>query len=297
MSKNNPLNMRGIEFTEFAAPINVQQNGGLADQMSGLFFAFGFSKLKKHASKEIIYYRQNNIHFLLNYEKSGFSSDFAKKHGSAICSMGWRVEDAEFAFDKAIRRGARPADEAVKDLVYPAIYGIGDSLIYFIDHYDDDNSLWDSDFVDLDEPIVVESKGFQEIDHLTNNVHQGTMDTWATFYKDVFGFEEVRYFDIRGQKTALLSYALRSPDGSFCIPINEGRDNNNNQIDEYLNDYNGPGVQHLAFLTNDLVGSCDLLKDTHIKTLDITKNTTIPFLLGYHGSAKIKKRSRNTKYW
>ena len=269
MSKNNPLNMRGIEFTEFAAPINVQQNGGLADQMSGLFFAFGFSKLKKHASKEIIYYRQNNIHFLLNYEKSGFSSDFAKKHGSAICSLGWRVEDAEFAFDKAIRRGARPADEAVKDLVYPAIYGIGDSLIYFIDHYDDDNSLWDSDFVDLDEPIVVESKGFQEIDHLTNNVHQGTMDTWATFYKDVFGFEEVRYFDIRGQKTALLSYALRSPDGSFCIPINEGRDNNNNQIDEYLNDYNGPGVQHLAFLTNDLVGSCDLLKDTHIKTLDI----------------------------
>ena len=261
--------MRGIEFTEFAAPINVQQNGGLANQISGLFFAFGFSKLKKHASKEIIYYRQNNIHFLLNYEKSGFSSDFAKKHGSAICSMGWRVEDAEFAFDKAIRRGARPADEAVKDLVYPAIYGIGDSLIYFIDHYDDDNSLWDSDFVDLDEPIVVESKGFQEIDHLTNNVHQGTMDTWATFYKDVFGFEEVRYFDIRGQKTALLSYALRSPDGSFCIPINEGRDNNNNQIDEYLNDYNGPGVQHLAFLTNDLVGSCDLLKDTHIKTLDI----------------------------
>ena len=261
--------MRGIEFTEFAAPVNGIHNGSLNDQISGLFFAFGFSKLKKYKNKKIIYYRQNNIHFLLNYEKSGFSSDFAKKHGPAISSMGWRVENAEFALNEAIRRGARPADETVKDLAYPAIYGIGDSLIYFIDHYDDDNSLWDSDFVDLDEPIVVESKGFQEIDHLTNNVHQGTMDTWATFYKDVFGFEEVRYFDIRGQKTALLSYALRSPDGSFCIPINEGRDNNNNQIDEYLNDYNGPGVQHLAFLTNDLVGSCDLLKDTHIKTLDI----------------------------
>jgi 4-hydroxyphenylpyruvate dioxygenase len=98
------------------------------------------------------------------------------------------------------------------------------------------------------------------------------MDTWAKFYKDVFGFEEVRYFDIRGQKTALLSYALRSPDGSFCIPINEGRDNDNNQIDEYLDDYNGPGVQHLAFLTNDLVESCDLLKNTNIKTLDIHEN-------------------------
>ena len=261
--------MRGIEFTEFAAPVNGIHNGSLNDQISGLFFAFGFSKLKKCKNKEIIYYRQNNIHFLLNYEKSGFSSDFAKNHGPAISSMGWRVENAEFALNEAIRRGARPADETVKDLAYPAIYGIGDSLIYFIDQYDENNSIWDKDFIDLDDPIVVESKGFLAIDHLTNNVYQGTMDTWAKFYKDVFGFEEVRYFDIRGQKTALLSYALRSPDGSFCIPINEGRDNNNNQIDEYLNDYNGPGVQHLAFLTSDLVGSCDLLKDTHINTLDI----------------------------
>ncbi len=272
MSKNNFLNMRGIEFTEFAAPVDGIHNGSLNDQMSGLFFAFGFSKLKKHANKEIIYYRQNKIHFLLNYEKSGFSSDFAKKHGPAICSMGWRVENAEFALNEAIRRGARPADEAVKDLAYPAIYGIGDSLIYFIDQYDDNNSIWDNDFIDLDDPIVVESKGFLAIDHLTNNVYQGTMDTWANFYKDVFGFEEVRYFDIRGQKTALLSYALRSPDGSFCIPINEGRDNDNNQIDEYLDDYNGPGVQHLAFLTNDLVESCDLLINTNIKTLDIHEN-------------------------
>ena len=261
--------MRGIEFTEFAAPVNGIHNGSLNDQISGLFFAFGFSKLKKYKNKNIIYYRQNNIHFLLNYEKSGFSSNFAKNHGPAISSMGWRVENAEFALNEAIRRGARPADETVKDLAYPAIYGIGDSLIYFIDQYDENNSIWANDFIDLDDPIVVESKGFLAIDHLTNNVYQGTMDTWAKFYKDVFGFEEVRYFDIRGQKTALLSYALRSPDGSFCIPINEGRDNDNNQIDEYLDDYNGPGVQHLAFLTNDLVESCDLLKNTDIKTLDI----------------------------
>jgi len=264
--------MRGIEFTEFAAPVNGIHNGSLNDQISGLFFAFGFSKLKKYKNKKIIYYRQNNIHFLLNYEKSGFSSNFAKNHGPAISSMGWRVENAEFALNEAIRRGARPADETVKDLAYPAIYGIGDSLIYFIDQYDENNSIWANDFIDLDDPIVVESKGFLAIDHLTNNVYQGTMDTWAKFYKDVFGFEEVRYFDIRGQKTALLSYALRSPDGSFCIPINEGRDNDNNQIDEYLDDYNGPGVQHLAFLTNDLVESCDLLKNTNIKTLDIHKD-------------------------
>jgi len=268
MSQSNPLNMRGYEFTEFIAPENGVYDGSLDHHMSGIFFAFGFSKLKKHMEKDIFYFRQNNIHFLLNQESSGFSSNFARKHGPSISSMGWRVDDAEFAFNEAIRRGAKPADEGLKDLDYPAIYGIGDSLIYFIDRFEN-NSIWDRDFVDLDKPIVVESKGFQSIDHLTNNVYQGTMDTWAKFYKNIFGFEEVRYFDIKGKKTALLSYALRSPDGSFCIPINEGRDNKNNQIDEYLDEYDGPGVQHLAFLTNDLVGSCDLLQQTSINTLDI----------------------------
>ena len=133
MSENNPLNMRGFEFTEFVAPKN--------DFMSKIFFELGFSKLKKYDKKEIIYYRQNDIHFLLNYEKDGFSSGFAKKHGPAISSMGWRVENAEFALNEAIRRGAKSPDESVKDLAYPAIYGIGGSLIYFIDQYDENNSI------------------------------------------------------------------------------------------------------------------------------------------------------------
>ena len=263
MRDNNPLNMRGIEFTEFASPQN--------DYITPIFMEFGFSKLKRHINKNIIYFNQNDIHFLFNNEKDGFSSNFAKKHGPAICSMGWRVDNAMFAFEEALKRGAKAADQSFKDLPYPAIYGIGDSLIYFIDQYENGNTIWDTDFVDLEEPILIESKGFKSIDHLTNNVYKGTMDKWARFYKEIFGFEEIRYFDIRGEKTALISYALRSPDGSFCIPINEGKDDNNNQIDEYLNEYNGPGVQHIAFLTDDLVGSCDLLKDTHIETLDINK--------------------------
>jgi 4-hydroxyphenylpyruvate dioxygenase len=261
---NNPLEMRGIEFTEFVSSEN--------EFMDKVFLEFGFSKLKKHSEKDIFYYNQNNIHFLLNYEKRGFSSEFSKKHGPAICSMGWRVENAEFALEEAVRRGAKAVVDSSKDLPYPAIYGIGDSLIYFIDNFEDNGSIWETDFIDLDSPVKVGSKGFIEIDHLTNNVYKGTMEKWATFYKEVFGFKEVRYFDIKGKKTALISYALQSPDGSFCIPINEGKDDNNNQIDEYLGEYNGPGVQHLAFRTNDLVNSCDLLNGTHIDTLDINED-------------------------
>ena len=260
---NNPLKMCGIEFTEFVSPNN--------NDISQIFLEFGFSKIKKCAYKNIICYNQNEINLLLNYDKNGHAADFARQHGPSICSMGWRVEDAKFAFDEAIRRGAQPAHKT--DLDYPAIYGIGNSIIYFVNQYENKKkSLWETDFIDLDNPIMVQSKGFLSIDHLTNNVFRGTMDIWADFYKKVFGFKEVRYFDIRGQKTALLSYALQSPDGSFCIPINEGRDDNNNQIDEYLDEYRGSGIQHLAFSTKDLVKSCDLLKDTCIKTLDIHEN-------------------------
>jgi len=260
---NNPLKMCGIEFTEFVGPNN--------NDISQIFLEFGFSKIKKCAYKNIICYNQNEINLLLNYDKNGHAADFARQHGPSICSMGWRVEDAEFAFDEAIRRGAQRAHKT--DLDYPAIYGIGNSIIYFVNQYENKKkSLWETDFIDLDNPIMVQSKGFLSIDHLTNNVFRGTMDIWAEFYKKVFGFKEVRYFDIRGQKTALLSYALQSPDGSFCIPINEGRDDNNNQIDEYLDEYRGSGIQHLAFSTKDLVKSCDLLEDTCIKTLDIHEN-------------------------
>ncbi|WP_119968629.1 4-hydroxyphenylpyruvate dioxygenase [Shewanella japonica] len=260
-SETNPLGLLGIEFTEFASPDT--------DFMHQVFIDFGFSMLKKAKANDIVYYKQNDINFLLNKSKQGFSADFAKSHGPAICSMGWRVEDAEFAFNEAVARGAKPADDAAKDMAYPAIYGIGDSLIYFIDVFGEAQNIYKNDFEDLAEPMIVEEKGFMEVDHLTNNVYKGTMEKWANFYKDIFAFTEVRYFDISGAQTALVSYALRSPDGSFCIPINEGKGNNNNQIDEYLGEYNGPGVQHLAFRSRDIVGSLDAMEGTAIKTLDI----------------------------
>ncbi|MBM7073646.1 4-hydroxyphenylpyruvate dioxygenase [Shewanella sp. 202IG2-18] len=260
-SEQNPLGLMGIEFTEYATPDT--------DFMHKVFKDFGFSMLKKHKEKDILYYQQNNIHFLLNNEKKGFSAEFAKKHGPAITSMGWRVEDAEFAYKAAVERGAKAADDSVKDLDYPAIYGIGNSLIYFIDVFGEENNIYNNDFVDLEHPELIQEKGFMEVDHLTNNVYKGTMQHWADFYKNIFGFTEVRYFDINGAQTGLTSFALRSPDGSFCIPINEGKDDDKNQIDEYLKEYDGPGVQHLAFTSRDIVASLDAMEGSSIKTLDI----------------------------
>ncbi len=263
MNDQNPIGLRGIEFIEFA--------GEPLDQLDALFWAFGFSKKYRHPQLDITVYNQNDINFLLNGERNGFSGHFAKLHGPSVSAMGWRVDDAELAKQEAIRRGARAADPKTCDLPYPAIYGIGDSLIYFIERFGAKGSIYEADFVSLDRPRLQPDKGFLAIDHLTNNVPQGQMERWADFYKTIFGFTEVRYFDIKGVKTGLTSHALRSPDGSFCIPINQPKDGKD-QIAEYLNEYKGPGVQHLAFSTRDILASLDALKDSAIETLDIDES-------------------------
>lgn len=260
MTQHNPLKLRGIEFTEFCGPSSAQ--------LEKLFWAFGFSRLRRHPHKAIDYFRQNDIHFLVNGERQGFSAEFAKMHGPSICSMGWRVDDAAYALEQAVKRGARAVADADRDHPYPAVYGIGESLIYFIEPTESGVSIYERDFAALANPEVQPDKGFLVVDHLTNNVPAGEQNKWADFYKNVFGFTEVRYFDIQGVKTGLTSYALRSPDGSFCIPINQPK-NEQDQIAEYLRDYRGPGVQHLAFLTKDILASLDQLAGSDIETLDI----------------------------
>lgn len=260
----NPLGLKGgIEFIEFTTP-----DPNAADR---LLKGFGFSKLMKHRDKNLFYYRQNDIHILLNHGESGFERAFAEQHGPSICAMGWRVEDAKKAFDTALERGAQAfisGKMGACDLSLPAIYGIGDSIIYFVGQNEQKSYLQEQGFVPLDVPEIMPDKGFVRVDHLTNNVYKNTMRYWADFYKTIFGFTEVRYFDIKGQKTGLTSFALRSPDKSFSIPINEGNESKS-QIEEYLREYRGAGVQHLAFLSANLPASIQKLQGSGIATLDI----------------------------
>ena len=257
---NNPLGIRGIDFVEFTGPD--------PELFETLFTALGFSKTGCHNSAPIDYYNQNDIHFLVNRQDQGFAADFRGGHGPSICSMALRVDDAAFARDEAVGRGGEPVEaDALADLDLPAIYGIGESIIYFVDAFGEGGYL-ENAFAELEDPVEVEPTGFLGIDHLTNNVYKGTKETWADFYKDIFGFQEIRFFDIEGEKTGLTSYALRSPCGTFSLPINEG-DDEKSQIEEYLRDYNGEGIQHLALLTGDLLESLDKMEGGPIETLDI----------------------------
>jgi len=261
---NNPVGIRGFDFIEFSSPEPAK--------LHALFKMLGFSKLKHHRTKKIDYFRQNDIHFFVNSEMGSFASDFSKAHGPCASATGWRVNDPKQAMETAVQRGARLAecsDYQQDNAAVPAVYGVGNSLIYFVDQNKSmEERLKNWGFEDLADPELVESKGFYLVDHLTNNVYKNELEPLAKFYKDVFGFQEVRYFDIKGEHTGLLSYALRSPCGSFCIPINEGTEEKS-QINEYLREYHGQGIQHIALLTPDIIKVMDLMQDENLQTLDI----------------------------
>lgn len=254
----NYCGLKGIAFLEFSSDTDFE--------MGELFEKFGFSRMRQHQNGNVDLWKQNDIVFLWN-TGDGFAANFRKSHGPSICGMGFFVEDAAAAAKTAVERGARSFDPADGNLPFdlPAVYGIGDSVIYFID---EKTGFFEREWAQHPAPKLNDDNGFQVIDHLTNNVRQGTLDQWASFYKDIFGFEEVRHFDIRGEETGLFSYALRSPDGSFCIPINEGTEEKS-QIEEYLREYDGPGIQHVAFLSDDLVKSMDKMAKTGVEFLDI----------------------------
>ncbi len=265
MNQNsNPVGLVGFDFIEFSAPN--------AAEIEKLFANFGFSKLMKHRSKDIGYFRQQDIHLLINQEPNSVSKKFSDRHGPCASSTGWRVKDAKKALEVALSRGAQKADAVDYHDEHgnplPAIMGVGGSLIYFIDQWREKDRWHKMGFEPIINPELVPEKGFALIDHLTNNVYRGQLEPLANFYKDVFGFTEVRYFDINGRQTGLLSYALRSPCGSFCIPINESKDDKS-QIQEYLNEYHGEGIQHIAFLTSNILDTMKQMESSTVGTLDI----------------------------
>jgi len=261
----NPLGLKGIEFIEFCSP--------QPDQLHKLFLKLGFSKIASTPREEQVHYAQHDINLIINQKTKGHSANFKKIHGPAISSIALRVQDPQRALELSIQRGAQSAtgDFNLNGKMVPAIYGLGDSLIYFVEQIKSKNIYESLGFTNNFNSILVKDKGFIRIDHLTNNVQKGTLQKWASFYKDIFGFTEVRYFDIKGEKTGLVSYALKSPCGTFSIPINEGTEEKS-QINEYLDEYNGPGIQHLAFLTDDILKSLNALKASHIETLHIEES-------------------------
>ncbi len=253
---DNPMGLDGFEFVEFASPV--------PGTLEPVFDVLGFTAVARHRSKNVTLYRQGDINFILNEEPGSHAAYFAEEHGPCVCGMAFRVKDSHAAYQRALEKGAQPINipTGPMELRLPAIKGIGGAPLYLIDRYDENQSFYDIDF-NFFEGVDRHPAGcgFSHIDHMTHNVYRGRMEFWANYYQRLFNFREIRYFDIKGEYTGLLSRAMTAPDGKIRIPLNEEASQGIGQIEEFLMAYNGEGIQHIALICDDLLECWDALKD------------------------------------
>ncbi|MBS0295198.1 MAG: 4-hydroxyphenylpyruvate dioxygenase [Proteobacteria bacterium] len=260
---DNPLGVDGFEFVEFTSPD--------PDRMVGLLEKLGFTAYAKHPTRDIVRYKQGDITMLVNREPTGQAAEFRAAHGPSANGMAFRVADAKKAYGMALERGAKPADASATALGEGAyvLQGIGGSVLYLIDQYGAKGSLY-ADWEQIPGAAEAEKQnavGLYLLDHLTHNVRRGEMRTWSGFYSRVFGFTEQKYFDIKGQATGLFSQAMIAPDKMIRIPLNESQDEHS-QIEEFIREYNGEGIQHLALATENIFETVEKLRERGVEFQD-----------------------------
>jgi 4-hydroxyphenylpyruvate dioxygenase len=259
----NPMGIDGFEFVEFASPE--------PEKLHELFRNLGFVQVARHKTRPIYNYRQNDCTFLINEDPDSFAADFARTHGPSACGFAIRVNKlAEWVRVQALKNGAQSITikETTKAVAAPVIEGIGGCMLYIVDRYDDKGTIHDPDWEWLPgAEMMPKGFGLTFIDHLTHNVYFGNMSKWADYYERLFQFREIRYFDIKGAKTGLLSKAMTAPDGMVRIPLNESADPRS-QINEYLLQYRGEGIQHIACFTDDIYATIEAMRARGIDFLD-----------------------------
>lgn len=258
----NPMGIDGFEFVEFASPNPAA--------LHALFTHMGFTAVSRHRKLAITRYQQGQANFLINEEPGSFAAQFAQLHGPSACGFAIRVSDAQGAYARALSNGGEPITELAlpRALDAPVIKGIGDCMLYLVDTYGEKGDAYAAEFSALPgAPLNPVGFGMTFIDHLTHNLYFGNMQKWSDYYERIFNFREIRYFDIKGAKTGLVSKAMTAPDNMVRIPLNESADPKS-QINEYLNEYKGEGIQHIALFTDNIYLTVEAMRAQGVAFLD-----------------------------
>lgn len=246
--------------------------------------AFGFQShayrgLETGSKEEVSYMlKQDKIKLVLTTPLTSKSSinNHLLKHGDGVKVIALWVEDARKAFEETTKRGAKPYMEPIveKDefgeVVRSGIYTYGETVHIFVERKNYTGAFipgfvkWESDY-------NPESVGLKYIDHMVGNVGWGEMNTWVKWYEDVMGFVNFLSFDdkqIHTEYSALMSKVMSNGNGRIKFPINEPAEGKKrSQIEEYLDFYEGPGVQHIAVATDDIITTVSKLKARGVEFL------------------------------
>lgn len=245
---------------------HIQLTGSI-EKLEPLYRRMGFARVASNrgAWGRVVHLRQNKMDIAIaeSDESTQFGTYFAR-HGEGANALAFEVDDCEAALQEAVKRGAEirlePTTQDFQEghLKVAAIQGFGDVWNYLVERRGQQDCFIMQ--TTKDELPALSSPGLLRVDHLTNNVGVGEMDRWVEFYESIYGFVVTREFKIRGGLgTGLNSKVVQSSNHRIIIPINEPTDSKS-QIQEYVNRHRGPGVQHIAMGTADIMNTLPTLQ-------------------------------------
>ena len=271
------LPLLGTDYVEFYVG-NAKQAAHFYKTAFG-FQSYAYKGLETGSRESVSYVlKQDKIKLVLTSPLNSKSpiNDHIVKHGDGVKVVALWVEDAKKAYEETTSRGAKSYMEPIveKDeqgeVVRSGIYTYGDTVHIFVERKNY-NGVFLPGFVELKSDYNPEPTGLKFIDHMVGNVGWGEMNTWVKWYEDIMGFENFLSFDdkqIHTEYSALMSKVMSNGNGRVKFPINEPAEGiKRSQIEEYLDFYEGPGVQHLAVATDDIISTVSKLKSRGIEFL------------------------------
>jgi 4-hydroxyphenylpyruvate dioxygenase len=266
----NPLGIRGIDHIEFYVEV-AEEWAAYHERCLGMCRrSYGDTTTGLKGRKAIVV-GQGRINFLFaEPQGSGPEAEAIRehlsRHGNGVKDIAFRVRDAAAAIESASAAGAqvvRPLDEH-EVFAGASIAAYGDTIHTFIQRKQ--HGTFAPGYVNVAGGIEDSEIQLMMLDHVVANVPH--MDEWVDYYHRIFGFEQTAHFDINTGRSALMSKVVGSDEGYIKLPINEPS-SANSQIQEFLNEYRGPGVQHIAMLTPDIVQTVREMRARGMRFLDV----------------------------
>jgi len=250
----------GTAFMEFASP----DPAALVATLQRM----GFRTVARQRDGNALLLRQATVDFIVTTQAGSHGMAFAAQHGPSCAGMAFCVEDSRAAMDLARARGASALPAANQALLPDcALQGIGGSALYLVDAAAQQALYAQFDFSDaLDSNADDNDSPFIKVDHVTHCVHAGNMQQWVDFYKSIFGFQEVFKFVAGDRSNGFDTIAVRDPDSTACVTVLEPM-GKASQIQEFIDEYRGEGIQHIALYSDDLYASVERLVRQRVEFL------------------------------
>jgi 4-hydroxyphenylpyruvate dioxygenase len=283
----------GVEFLEFAADEREAQ------ELEAILRALGFRRYGKHISKDVSLWRQGEINIVINTEREGFAYSAYMTHGTSVCDIGLKVEDAAATVQRARVLGAEPFEQPAGpgELKIPAIRGIGGGVIHFIDSKSDLQNVWEIEFEKSDEEQTTRDGGLTTIDHVAQTMNYEEMLTWMLFYTTIFKTRKTPMVDVVDPAGLVRSQVIENEEGSLRFTLN-GAENRRTLAGRFISESFGSAVQHLAFATGDIFATARAIADNGFKPLTISPNyyDDLDARFGLDGEFLDRLRAENILY-